>query len=151
MINRFRRAKDKEDIFKQLVTGEDAPFATFKDVFMLAVCIGFNNQKRFELPPGGEQIHWTVLDSATDQIMINAIALCEEGDLYVLMDTDYATDKKFPLIEQYASAGMDVLKTILLDTPGNPLDNLVDLIFAQEEKEDYQNNRALLEKIDIVL
>lgn len=148
MANRFRRPKDKEYIFKRLVTDDDAPFETFKDLFIMAACIGFKNQERHEIPPGGEQIHWTAFDPFTDQVMINAIALCETEDFKILLETEESTDAKFSLIEQYASAGLDILKTALIDSPGDPLNNLQQLIFAQEGSS-FEQTRSLLEEIDL--
>ncbi len=148
MADRFRRPKDKEDIFKRLVSADDAPFMTFKDLFIVAACIGYTKQKKINLPTGGEQIHWSVFKQGTDQVMINAIALCENEDFNILRETVGATDAKFALIEQYASAGLDELKTVLIDSPGDPLDNLVELIFQQEANTEIKS-RSFLDEIDI--
>jgi dnd system-associated protein 4 len=149
MATRFRRPKDKEEIFKSLVQNEDAPFLTFKDVFLMAACLGFKNSNRIELPPGGEQIPWSVFSESTDQAIVNAIALCEKGEFNILLDKEEQTDEKFRIIEEYANAGLNVLKTELLDAPGDPLDNLINLIFQQEDTGIEKINRSLLQDIEL--
>ena len=151
MADRFYRPKDKEEIFKQLATGDDAPFLMFKDLFVMAACIGCSNDKSISSPPRGEQIHWSAFKPNTDQIMINAIALAENGDFRSLLDTEDATSSKFSLIEEYVSAGIDELKKMLLDAPGDPLDNLVDLIFTQEQINGGERSRELLDAMELDL
>jgi len=151
MADRFYRPKDKEEIFKRLTTGDDAPFLTFKDLFVMAACIGCSNDQRVPSPPKGEQIHWNVFKPNTDQVMINAIALAENGDFGSLLDTEAATNNKFSLIEEYVSAGIDELKKVLLDTPGDPLDNLVNLIFTLEQSSGGERSRDLLNAMELDL
>ncbi|MDH7496889.1 MAG: DNA phosphorothioation-associated protein 4 [Syntrophomonadaceae bacterium] len=134
MAWRFRRPKDKEHIFQSLVREEGAPFITFKDVMMMAACIGHKIGTRVQLPPGGEQIHGGVLDEDTDQAMIDIIALCETGDIEALLDDEHQTASKYSLFEEYCNAGLDVLKKEVLDAPGEPLDNLLALIFKEENQ-----------------
>ncbi len=149
MATRFKRSKDKEEIFRQLASSDDAPFVTFKDVFMMAAILGYNLKKQEQLASGGEQIAWEVFSGATDQAMLNAIALCDSGNFEILLDTDEMTDQKFKTLEEYANAGLDIIKDKVLDRPGNPLDNLIDFILSRESDNSSSLDRSILGDMNI--
>ena len=135
MATRLKRAKDKEDIYQKLVKDDEAaPFEQLSHVFLMAACIGYMHGKKEELASSGEQIPWSVFSRTPDQAIVNAIAFAETNDLNILLSTDKQTDKKFEIVEQYANAGIRILKERLLDSPGDSLDNLVNMIFEHEAK-----------------
>lgn len=103
---------------------EDSPFRTLKDVFMMAVCYGFNKGTRE--PPAGGAKHTIRLEVFTedDQTLLKAIAIATTGDVEVLMQQS----KIVTIAEGYAQTGILDVKRNLLDQPGRPLWNLVELI-----------------------
>ena len=129
MASRLRRAKDKEEIYKRLVNEEDSPFLQFSHVFIMAASLGYLNGKCPDLSPGGEQISWSVFSDDADQAIINAIAFAATSELKLLLSTEEQMDQKFELIEKYANGGITILKEKILDAPGKPIDNLINLIF----------------------
>jgi len=136
MVTRLRRAKDKEIIFQALTDGSDeAPFNKLKDVFLFAACLGFLEEKADEFSNVGGQIPWTVFNDDADQAIVDALAYGDTDDLTCLLDSEEKRKKKFNIVEQYANGGMTILKKKLLDSPGRPLDNLVNLILEFEGTE----------------
>lgn len=104
---------------------EKAPFYLMKDVFMWAVTIGVNNGKPRPLSGGKTQIfRWDQFTTDTDVPALMAIAIAETGDVEVLNDEPQI----LRIAEEYANTGIRELKQLLVDQPGQPLWNLVDLI-----------------------
>jgi len=132
MASRLRRAKDKEEVYKRLVNEDDSPFLQFSHVFIMAASVGHLYGKSEELPPGGEQIPWSVFSDDADQAIVNAIAFASTSELKLLLATEEQMERKFDLIEKYANGGITILKDKILDAPGKPIDNLINFIFEME-------------------
>ncbi len=118
------------DIYHQLKSGsniqpEDAPFETFKDIFMLAACLGHQNGRRVPTTKSGSEIRLSVF-TEDDIAILKAIAIAETGDVDVL--TRFG--EILSIAEEYANAGSYEVKGYLIDEGGRPLWNLVDLLHS---------------------
>jgi dnd system-associated protein 4 len=140
MASRLRRAKDKEEIYKRLVNEEDSPFLQFSHVFIMAACVGHLYGKCPDLSSMGEQIPWSVFSDDADQAIVNAIAFASTSDLRLLLSTEKQMDLKFELIEKFANGGITILKEKILDAPGKPIDNLINLIFELDQSNNTKSN-----------
>ncbi len=102
---------------------EQAPFRVMKDVFMLAVCLGYQKGARREAPYGAKTTIRKEVFSERDLILLKAIAIATTGDVEVLQQHgDILT-----IAEEYAQVGIHDVKAYLLDQAGIPLWNLVGL------------------------
>ena len=129
MLNKtVRRAKDKEDIYKKLTNDSEGPFITLRDVFITAACLGFLSNKKEKIEAVGETFKLQVFEEKNYQTIINLIALLDTNDINVLSNNEEAWNKKITIIEEYANAGIKILEQKLLLTPGDPLNNYIDLI-----------------------
>lgn len=140
---------ERKETYDRLVrSDEEGVFFTYKDALLLAVCIGHNEGKKEKLSiaTGDGEIHWEVFErNVMDVAMVNAIALSETNDLNILLDTEESFDRKFTILEEYANGGIHILEEKVLDSPGEPIDNLINYILKQvEEKEE----EGILERID---
>ena len=129
MPRRVRRPADKESLFKELTDGDDAIFETYKDLMVCAACIGFSHGSRKPFDRSLEPIAWNIFNGQTDAAIVNAIALAEEKELDVLLETEDAFDRKLTIFEEYANAGLEMIKQRVLDLPGSALENMLDLVF----------------------
>lgn len=116
------------EIYRQLKSGsntqpEEAPFETFKDIFMLAVCQGFQNGRRIRTNKTGSEIRMTVF-TEEDCAILKAIAIAETGDVQVLS----SQSDILVIAEEYANSGIHDVKAYLLDERGHTLWNLVGLL-----------------------
>ncbi len=116
------------EIYRQLKSGantqpDETPFETFKDIFMLAVCQGFQNRRRVRTLKIGSEIRQSVF-TEDDMAILKAIAIAETGDVQVLTHLGDI----LVIAEEYANAGIQEVKGYLLDERGRPLWNLVSLI-----------------------
>ena len=116
-------------VYKDLTEGSDveqAPFRTYKGVFMFATCLGYRNRRgsRRQLPTGKKHTIRREIFTENDFILLKAIAIATTGDVDVLMQLgDILT-----IAEEYAHAGIYDLKAYLLDERGQSLWNLVNLL-----------------------
>lgn len=104
---------------------ETAPFLLMKDVFMWAVALGVHFDQRQELVGSKTQIfRWDQFSESIDLPSLKAIAVAATGDVEVLTHED----EILRIAEEYANAGIHLLKREVVDKPGQPLWNLVALI-----------------------
>ena len=114
-------------IYKDLTDGanlEETPFGTYKDVFMFAVCLGYKGGSRQRLASGKKHTIRREVFTENDFTLLKTIAIAETGDVQVLS----RTDEILTIAEEYAHAGIFVLKAKLIDQRGRALWNLVDII-----------------------
>ncbi len=104
--------EDKEDYDK--LTSKSSPFwgKQFREVFMLALAIGFINNKRKKLTKRIPNIHSIALNRE-EKWLINCVAVSTEKNIEVLLDPK----KVFLIVEEYANWGIKVLlKEIMEET-----------------------------------
>jgi len=120
VINNYRDLKADANTIP-----EQSPFSTYKDVFMLAVCLGYRTGRRQKLPSGGNKhdIRVTVF-SDNDLALLKGIAIAATGDVDVLANPGQI----LTIAEEYAQVGIYEVKAALLDERGQPLWNLVELV-----------------------
>jgi dnd system-associated protein 4 len=114
------------DIYRELTESssiEQAPFRTLKDVFMLAVVLGYRRGSRRPTPSSSRHTIRKEVFSDNDYHLLKAIAIATTGDVEVLMSSgDILT-----IAEEYAQVGIHDVQTELINQPGRPLWNLVSL------------------------
>lgn len=104
---------------------ETAPFLLMKDVFMWAVALGVHFDQRQELVGSKTQIfRWDQFSESIDLPSLKAIAVAATGDVDVLVHED----EILRIAEEYANAGVRLLKREVLDKHGQPLWNLLSVI-----------------------
>lgn len=103
---------------------EDSPFRNLKDVFMMAVCYGFNKGIRKQTPVSSKHTIRVDVFSEDDMVLLKAIAIATTGDVEVLIQKSTI----LTIAESYAQAGILDVKSNFLDQPGRPLWNVVELI-----------------------
>jgi len=133
MPRRIRRNREHEADYKALKEGEQGTFETYKDILMMAACIGFRDGRRESFSSSAEPIEWDVFSESIDLPIVNAMALLETEDPNVLLSDDATMDRKFTILEEYANGGFDTLKRRILESRLDPLDALIELIFEAED------------------
>jgi dnd system-associated protein 4 len=103
---------------------EQAPFRTMKDIFMLAVCLGYQKGVRRDAPSGAKTTIRKEVFSERDFILLKAIAIATTGDVEVLQQQSNI----LTIAEEYAQVGIHDVNAYLLDQSGRPLWNLVELV-----------------------
>jgi hypothetical protein len=113
---------------------EDFPFATKKDLFMLAACVGAQHNQ-FKEVPSDKRIQ--IFDGETfrddtDVPILAALAYHRTQDLDLLFEPS----KIMRIAEGYAQAGIYIVyQQITTGSANRPLYNLVDMLMAIQESE----------------
>jgi len=121
------------DVYRQLKKEgnaeiEDTPFDTYKDLFMFAACLGYQNGRRAKPRKGAGGEIPTKVFTPDDMAILKAIAIAETGDIEIL--THFG--EILSIAEEYAGAGIYEMKAYLIDEGGRPLWNLVNLLNENE-------------------
>ena len=114
------------ELYSQLTTGDEAPFKTMKDLFMLSASVGYARGRRTPLSGQREIFRWPVFSPQDDIPVLRAIAIAETGDTAVLVDQD----QLLTIAEEYGNSGIEEIRREVANQPGSPLENLVHLLLA---------------------
>lgn len=117
---------------------EQAPFATHKDMFMLATCLGYRSGSRQRLPSGARADIRETVFTESDLALLKAIAIADTGDVDVLSKPH----EILQIAEEYAHSGIWDVKAYLLNERGRPLWNLVSLVIEASEHEPGSSEQA---------
>lgn len=125
--NSLNKSLEYEAYFKSLGKpdkDQDKLFNYMKDVYMLALTVGFKYKKRKEIKKSSsDPIKLEIFDEH-DKVIMDIIALYEnihEKDLSLLRSD--REDDKYKLIEEYANGGMEILIREICNK-GSRLDDL---------------------------
>jgi dnd system-associated protein 4 len=130
--DRFYVQKDKHPLFQRLSQGEDAPFKTMKDVWVLAATLGVHFGRRSQLRGGTQHVgFWHYLSLQEDIPVLQAIAVAEEGDVRVLGDRS----KVIKIAEEYANGGIDFLVDATRADRDSTLISLASLVVKEADVE----------------
>ena len=109
------------ELYFQLTTGDEAPFKTMKDLFMLAASVGYARGRRAPLSGQREIFRWPTFTSQEDVPVLRAIAIAETEDTVVLVDQN----QLLTIAEEYANSGIEEVRGEVANQPGSPRENLV--------------------------
>lgn len=119
-----------DPIYDELVSAagrsaEDYPFATLKDLFMLAACMGAYYERFEEVGTRSKEIRGEIFKSSkTDVPILAALAFRRTKDVEILTDPRTVME----IAQGWANGGIYVVRDELLGQPGRPLYNLIELI-----------------------
>jgi len=119
-------------IYEQLVSrsgkkAEDCPFATMKDLFLMAACVGAQQGKFVELGPSRDIFSGELFNGKTEVPVLAALAYHRAKDIEVLSDPK----KVIEIVQGWANGGIYVVRQELLERPGRPLYNLVEVLLSE--------------------
>jgi len=104
--------------------GHKSLFASMKNVFMLAVFIGYRQKKREPLKNKVSIFSWAQLSDEKDVPLLRALALAETKQLEVLANQG----EILTVAEEYANIGIIEIKEKIADMPDNRIMHLVNLL-----------------------
>lgn len=116
------------ELTKPLDDEKISPFESMKNLFMLAVFMGYYEKKRVPLKSGNkiDIFRWDQL-SEEDVPLLRALALAETGDVAVLSDQG----RILTIAEEYANAGIMEIQEKIVEIPGDRIKVLVNLLGAR--------------------
>ena len=149
-MRRIRRPKDKEKLFELLTKGEkEYNFEFFKDVFMLAACMGFEEGTPVPFSKSLEPIQWEIF-SEDQRYMMKMIALADTQDHTILVEGDDDGDRMLRIVESYANRGLELIEKKINEETAkgvNRLDVIVEMLMSGYEGIEIQGDPDILEQI----
>ncbi len=125
------------EIYKQLTEGNDplnAPFRTMKDVFMWAMVLGYLRRER--RPLTGKRVVIFRLAQFSPQLdvpLLKALALADREAVSILHNQEGMLESA----EEFANAGINELRNKILMGYGQPIWNMVSLVFSSSKHSDH--------------
>ena len=117
-------------VYEQLVSraskkAEDFPFATMKDLFMVAACVGAQHGCYEELGTKRDIFSGELFSAKTDVPVLAALAYHHIKDVEIISDPKQVIE----IAQCWANGGIFILRDELLANPGlGPLYNFIELI-----------------------
>jgi len=116
-----------QDLNGQLV--DDGPFGSKQKALMFAAALGVYLGNREPLSDTDVAIRWDIFERNGDHTFIHALAVAETGGLDALSN-DADTDDAITIFEEYANAGLKHLENRVLNSPGDTMDELIQLVVS---------------------
>jgi len=117
---------------RSLKKAEDFPFETMKDLFIAAACIGAKNEKFVEVNKSKEIFDATLFNSKTEIPVLLSLAFLKTKDLETLSDERKIVD----IAQGWANGGIRFIEDQILNKPGRPLFNFVELLWQEIESDE---------------
>ena len=114
-------------IYEDLTTekeGSVQPFKSMKDLFLLAVFIGYRRGQRSPLKTRRGIFAWAQFTPQEDVPVLQALAIAETGNVSVLANQE----ELLKIAEEYANSGIVEIQEQVAGMPGNRIGNLADLL-----------------------
>ncbi len=150
---RIRRPEEQEYIYKELTNKKEfGTFETYKDLFMMAMVVGFLEGNRQPFQNTSETINWQVFNASTDEPVINIIAYLETEDFTILYDyTEDSFKEKIKIAEEYAAGGAKLIYDVIMSDQKNGLQKIIDYIQEFDEIKNHSDLKAKRLKEDLNL
>lgn len=103
----------RHQAYIDLTKGENAPFKTMKDLFLMAATVGVQKKLRIRLEKKQGVFAWSQFSPQEDVPYIHAIILSLGEPVETLLDQGRVLD----ILEEYANGGIDDLASLLLSSP----------------------------------
>lgn len=134
MADRIKRPKKFEELFKKL-KDEEGIFSSYKDLMIFAACLAKSRSaKREPFSSSSEPIPIHVFNGELDKTVIYSVAVSEfeNEDYGVLMLGDEKDDERIEIFEEYASAGLQIIQSEVIERDDDILESFIDIIVAEE-------------------
>jgi dnd system-associated protein 4 len=149
-MRRIRRPKDKEQLFEVLTKKEkEYNFEFYKDVFILAACMGYSEGNPMSFSKSSEPIQWETFNE-DQRYMMKMIALAATKDHTVLIEGEDEGDRMLQIIEGYANRGLQIIEKKMKETSSkgiNRLDSIIEMLMGGYEGVELEGEQDLLEQI----
>ena len=139
----MRKSEQFELYFQELGNKENKFFDSMKDVYMMAMAVGFKFGKSLPFTKSaGEDISLHYFGDDDKKIM-DLLALTITDQIDILLSDDEHQNKKHKLLEEYANGGMSVM----VESFCKPV---IDIFDFYKFVESFEGNADVAQKMDIV-
>lgn len=105
----MRKSEEFELYYQELGNKENKFFDTMKDVYMMAIAVGFRFGQRLAFnKSAGEDIALRYFNDDDKKVM-DLVAYSAADDISILFSDDEYQEKKYKLLEEFANGGMKIM------------------------------------------
>lgn len=136
---------EKNEVYDELVTGDDAIFESNVRLFMFAACLGYAKNRRVPDPDDNGEIRWSYIGENQRLFAISAslgYAATDDPDSII------TPEKQIEVLTEYAAGGARLLAEEIAETPGKNLDNLISFLKRNRDEEQLTEQVGILEEIE---
>ncbi|WP_263819336.1 DNA phosphorothioation-associated protein 4 [Salinibacter sp.] len=131
---RVRPPKLAKEISEHLV--DNGPFESKQKLLMFAAAVGVQLGRRTSFSSSDVAIRWDIFERNNDEAFIYSLAIAETGGLDILSDDHEDSEDFLVYFEEYAHTGLQYLEENVVNSPGDPLDELIGLFMSMEDSEE---------------
>lgn len=136
---------EKNEVYDELVTGDDAIFESNVRLFMFAACLGYAKNRRVPDPDDNGEIRWSYIGENQRLFAVSAslgyAATDDPGSIIT-------PEKQIEVLTEYAAGGARLLAKEVVETPGKNLDNLISFLKRNRDEEQLTEQVGILEEIE---
>ena len=112
---------------------------------MLAASVGYNRGQWDDNPGKDDEIPWRILRNNPENLVVaSSIAYAHTEDYEALVDEE----KQVEVLQKYASGGIDIIRSQVVEQPGDPLDNMIEFLRRNRDVESEEERISVLEEIE---
>ncbi len=143
-LRRIQRDTSKEELVKQLTTGDGAVFKEIWRLLLFAASLGIQAKQRKPISKtdSGKAMPETYFSTPAWKGFLYLISLTETGDSECLRSTDENRDRLITAFEEYANYGLGIIEEKMLSSVSH-LDDLVSLVLeaagSEQREPDVEN------------
>ena len=137
---------DEMEAYYQALVKDLKLFETHRDVYVVAILLGFiNKKKKAVVKMGGEPIKEHLFTN--DKDLLDIVAVLENEDIKILLKEN--KDDKMSLLEEYAYGGMEILVNNIFVGQHSDVDKLTEYVlsFAPDNKEEKLDFSGMFSKL----
>lgn len=120
---------------------DKGPFATRAAVIAFAAAYGYREGRREPFEKGPKDIRWGIFQEEAKSFVADLIAAAEISELSIMRDERGADRRQ--VFAEYANGGLALLRDRVVDKPLDPLDVILEMVFAVEEPRDVTTTQGL--------
>lgn len=135
-LRRIQRDSSKEELVKQLTTGDTAVFKEIWRLLLFAASLGIHASQRKPIGKvdSGKAMPETYFSAPAWKGLLYLISLVETDDCECLRSSDEAQDALVTAFEEYANCGLEIIEAKMA-TSVSHLDDLVSLVLEAPSSE----------------
>jgi len=138
-LRRIQRDSAKEELVKQLTTGDSAVFKEIWRLLLFAAALGIQAKRRkpLEKVDSGKAMPETYFSAPAWKGLLYLISLVETDDSECLRSSDDAKEALVTAFEEYANSGLEIIEAKMA-TSVSHLDDLVSIVLETPSSESKQ-------------
>ena len=136
---RVRFPLQYKNVFDELCESQGALFNSRAELMIFAAGVGYKAKKKTTFETTMDPIRFSVFEGLRFFFTVfNAIALSDKGDIGILAENNI--NERIQIFEEYACTGLKLISDTIINQPGKPFDNIINIFPSTQHIEDSKGN-----------